>query len=265
MIDNSNHVVIAPMENEIIWRYLSLEKFKSMLERKAVFFCRADRFSDPFEGSVPKREANYRFIEQERIANHNRQPLNLAQAIKNELGTKETHKMLKWLYTVNCWRIGESEADFMWRLYLKSNFGVAIKSNIKSIIQAFSETPENILISKVRYIDYDNDIWYHPIEFPYGNYNFITPLFHKRKEYLHETELRLLHKVDEAEGDENYWTKQEFEKGVFIDISINHLIDEIVLPPTSDYYIEDKVKELLNDFSLDKPVRKSKLSDEPVY
>ncbi len=38
-------------ENSKIWRYLDFAKFISILDRKALFFVRADRLSDKFEGS----------------------------------------------------------------------------------------------------------------------------------------------------------------------------------------------------------------------
>lgn len=51
---------IAPNLDLVIWRYMSLQKFKFMIKNKALFFCRADKFSDPFEGTLPKKEADYR-------------------------------------------------------------------------------------------------------------------------------------------------------------------------------------------------------------
>lgn len=63
------HECFLPLEAaSTIWRYLDLEKFRSLLETKSLFFCRADKFSDPFEGSLPKREAENRINEMRKIA-----------------------------------------------------------------------------------------------------------------------------------------------------------------------------------------------------
>ena len=39
-------------DSTIIWRYLDLAKFLDLLENQFLFFCRADKFSDPLEGSL---------------------------------------------------------------------------------------------------------------------------------------------------------------------------------------------------------------------
>ena len=81
----------------------------------------------------------------------------------------------------------------MWRLYLKSNDGVAIKSTVSNLHKSFINTREKLICSKIRYLDYDKDIWYHETEFPYRSYNLYTPLIHKRIEFKGEEELRLLY------------------------------------------------------------------------
>jgi len=245
---NYHPALIRPNENDTIWRYISLDKFESSIIRNAFFFCRVDRFSDPFEGSIPIKEAHRNRIQEENIK-----------------ALAETHKKFKKTTVVNCWHINENESDGMWRLYLKSNEGVAIKSTVAKIIKSFEKTKEDIYISKVRYIDYDKDIWFHEIDYPYRPYNFLTPIVHKRIEFSHEAEMRLIFSMLEPESDENFWIKQEFEKGIFISVDMELLIEEIVLPPTSDSYVENKVKEILTKYGLNKVVRKSKLSSEPIY
>jgi len=82
------HESFIPLEaNSILWRYLDLEKFKSLLETRALFYCRADKFSDPFEGSIPIKEAEYR-LKSEKIASELLgSEFNEEQAIKNIQGT----------------------------------------------------------------------------------------------------------------------------------------------------------------------------------
>jgi hypothetical protein len=47
--------LVLPDGDAVIWRYLSLPKYASMLAQKALFFARADRLGDEFEGSFPRR------------------------------------------------------------------------------------------------------------------------------------------------------------------------------------------------------------------
>ena len=45
--------ITPPDDRDTLWRYMSLEKFVNMLETKSLFFTRADKFEDPFEGFIP--------------------------------------------------------------------------------------------------------------------------------------------------------------------------------------------------------------------
>lgn len=265
IIERDHPAFIQPDEKDVIWRYLSLEKFESSIKRNALFFCRSDKFPDPFEGSIPKKEAEYRIYDQERISYFYGNSFNKIAAEKNVKALSETHKKFKKASVVNCWHINDNESDGMWQLYLEHNKGVAIKSSVNRIINAFEKTNENIYLSKVRYINYENDIWYHEKEYPCSSYNFLTPIVHKRIEFSHENELRLLCNFLEAENDEQYWIKQEFEEGLFISVDLEILVDEIVLAPKSDSDIENKVKEIMNKYGLNKVIQKSRLSSEPIY
>lgn len=266
MIVESDHpAFISPNGDEIVWRYINLKKFKSLLTRKALFFCRADRFSDPFEGSIPKNEAEYRIKMFEGVSKFYGEPFDIKAAEEHEKAYSATHKKMKGAALINCWHINKYESDGMWQRYLKSNKGVSIKSSIDRINRSLIATPEQIYLSKIRYIDYDKDIWFNSIEYPNRYYNFFTPLVHKRKEFIHEQELRLLYHIQDAEKDVQYWNNQEFEEGMMISIDLDILIDEIVIPPTADEYIENKIKKLLTKHGMEKTIRKSRLSDAPIY
>lgn len=42
-----------PPSEAILWRYMDFTKFVSLLEKSALFFARADKLDDPFEGFIP--------------------------------------------------------------------------------------------------------------------------------------------------------------------------------------------------------------------
>lgn len=266
MIEEFDHPAFIPPDfNNIIWRYMSFEKFKSLIDTQALFFCRADRFSDPFEGSVPKKEVNNRIIDQERISNYFGKPFNIEKAKKNIHSISIAHRNLKRSILINCWHINNNESDGMWHLYLKSNEGVAIKTTVRNIMESFNNTAESVYISKVRYINYETDIWFNKKEYPCKAYNFFTPFVHKRIEFVHESELRLLCEVSIAENDPQYWLNQEFEKGKLVSVNLDVLIQKVILPPTADDVIENKVRMLLNDRNIKKDIIKSNLSLDPRY
>jgi len=260
------HEVLIPLEpNKKIWRYLDLEKFKSLLEKKSLFFCRANKFSDPFEGSIPKKQFDFRIEWEKWFAQRHGKEFDEAHALSNIAGLQNLHKEFKNNTIINCWHINENESDAMWRLYLKDNEGVAIQSTTERIYNAINETKEKISLSKVRYIDYENDGWYHPIEYPHRGYNFYIPLIHKRKEFIHENEFRLFIEQPEARKDKEFWDKQESHKGRLIPINLDTLIDKIYLPPTIDEKSATLIKKLTIDSGYGFEFAQSKLSSEPIY
>ena len=262
-----SHKALIPAEDQLeIWRYLDLDKFESLLNTSSLFFCRTDKFSDPFEGSVPKKEFHHRAIEQKKISRINfKKILSDEDADESSKSIGEFHKRLKRCFVVNCWHINDGESDAMWRLYLKTNEGVAIKTTVSKLKESFLELDEDVFISRVRYLDFENDIWYHKYDYPITGYNMFSPMVHKRKAFIHENELRIFQKLQEPENDIDYWEKASNNIGKFIQCNIHNLIEKVILPPTADEKVERFVNNLMDKYSLKCPLDKSKLVDQPYY
>jgi hypothetical protein len=189
----------------------------------------------------------------------------LDQAVKESNSIGDVHRKFRRAFIVNCWHINEGESDAMWRLYFKTNEGVAIQSSIKSLTSSLKDYGEEIYLSKVRYLNFEKDVWYHPEVYPVKNYNLFTPIIHKRNSFEHENELRIFQQLDDAVDNERYWEGKQNQLGKFIPVDINTLIDKIILPPTSDSSVRKKVTELLEKYRLAKVIEKSKLDDEPYF
>jgi hypothetical protein len=256
-------ICIKPDPKIEIWRYMDLEKFEFILKNKALFFCRADRFVDPFEGSLPKRELDLEMREKHEYLIH---------------GLSYLRKRMKMQNIINCWHISNSENDSMWKLYLKSNEGIAIKTTVKRLIESFKNTEERVVCSMVRYLDYENDVWYNKDDYPLKAANKFVPLVHKRIEYATENELRLIHAIDSSEfpvrlvkhtTDSNYpdhyWESQPFEKGKNISVDLEVLISEIVFAPTCDEFQVSKIKEIIKKYGYNFNSNKSVLNNQPYY
>lgn len=214
-----------------------------------MFFCRADKFIDPFEGTIPKKEAEYRIK-------------SLDDTETNE-SISNLHRKLKGHFLINCWHINNEENDAMWRLYLKNNNGVAIKTTVSKLLDSLINSEEEVNCSLIRYIDYEKDIWKPPTV---KGYNMFTPIMHKRKEFLHENELRLIHQLDLQNGDiEEYWREQPKRKGKDIQVDLTKLINVICTAPTSNEMQIAKIKHLVHKNGFDFQVEKSKLDNEPYY
>jgi hypothetical protein len=111
---------------------------------------------------------------------------------------------------------------------------------------------EEIRLSEVRYIDYDEE------EMPDGN--TIFPLIHKQKAYSYEEEIRLLYEVKEQKGWQYDWSKEEIQEGKYLTVDIEALIEEVVVGPFSPHWYFEMIKNLMSKYEIDKPIRKSKLS-----
>jgi len=254
--------LIAIGEDEILWRYVDLHKLISLLTEKRMFFCRADKYADPFECSTPLREFRYRQkVSMERSKND---PVEATKQVEN---MSSFFQRVKQATVINCWHINTNESDAMWRIYLKTNEGVAIQSNIARIKNAFNNTAENVYASKVRYIDYSKDIYHSIKEYPVNTVNTITPVIHKRKEFSHESEFRLFFEDQQASSDftGKYWSTQENPLGKYFNIDVNQLIDRIVFSPTSDNVCKEKIKKIVSDLGYNFGFKDSALGQSPVY
>ncbi len=84
---------------------------------------------------------------------------------------------------VNCWHMNEHESAAMWKLYLKSDEGIAVQSTYNKLLNSMHDSNDfMLLVGAVNYIDYNKEV------IPFGNAFY--PYIHKRKSFEHERELR---------------------------------------------------------------------------
>jgi hypothetical protein len=103
--------------NTKIWRYMNFTKFVEMLESSSLYFPRADRLGDPFEGSWSK-------------------PFPLSDILFSPTEDKRygvapgraLFKLLREYVFVSCWHMNEYESTAMWSVYGGSNGAVAVQS-----------------------------------------------------------------------------------------------------------------------------------------
>ena len=257
--------LITPDPKQIIWRYMDLEKFESTLREGSLFFCRSDKFSDPFEGTIPKKEVDYRVKAQKQVAIFFERKITHDEAVEKSKQIGRLHQRFRRAYIVNCWHMNDGESDAMWRLYLKTNEGVAIQTTVEGLYKSFEDFDEQVFISKVRYLDYERDIWFDRTEYPLTSYNLFTPIIHKRKAFAHESELRIFQQIENAVNNDEYWKNEPNYMGRLVPCNIKLLIDKIILPPTSDDSVKRKVEKMLKKYGFKVGIEKSKLNDEPYF
>jgi len=234
-------------ENAKIWRYIDFTKFVSLLDKSALFFTRADRLGDPFEGSYSRANIKLRpEVYKKKI------PLDKLENLS------QFYKILIKYTAINCWHLSEYEFPTMWNLYLKSNEGIAIQSTFDLLKTSLKDENHDVLIGKVEYIDFEKD-W-----MPEGN--TLYPFFHKRKGFEPEKELRaIVQEFRYKKNGELDWSKPLFDDGIYVQIDLGVLIDKIYLAPTSPKWLFGLVKSITKKYKLDKDVLQSSLDDVPAY
>jgi hypothetical protein len=228
-----------------IWRYMPLGKFLSLLDKSALFFCRADRLGDPFEGSFP--EPNVR----KRTKAYKESEWHLAEYYK-------TH--VKFTF-VNCWNATRQEVN-LWSQYVKGDDGIAILSSLGRLKHCLKYPEDKIYIGKVEYLDYKKD------ELPHGNatVNPLMPFFFKRSQYEYEHELRAVVQIyrHQKSGEIN-WDKAPFDKGLYINTDLDTLIDKIYIAPSGHEWLLETVNSITVKYGLNKEVLPSSLNDRPLW
>ncbi len=253
-------------ENVAIWRYLDFTKFVSLLDRRALFFVRADKIAelDPFEGMYTKFN----------IAIDNLRFEDIPHAVLNKKGIKdkvvfdglrtaqinlrEHVKNTRHLIIINSWNISGHESAAMWKIYLKSDEGVAIQSTYKKLCKSLkAHADDEIYIGKVKYIDYESDI------IPYGN--SLAPFLYKRKSFEYEQELRaLIGKSPQTKGGLD-WSRELFEFGQYVSVDLEILLDKIFVSPTAPQWFYELVVSMTDKYDIDVEVKQSSLAEPEFY
>ena len=236
-------------ENAAIWRYMDFTKFVSLLDRGALFFARADTMPDPFEGSYSKANVRLRpVVYKDWPKEHFDKMLD-----STAYASKETRRFT----FLNCWHISENESAAMWKLYLKTDEGVAIRSTFRRLADSLGMTEQKVHIGKVKYINYETD-W-----LPEGNIYY--PFVHKRMNFEDERELRaVIYTPPIVEGAIDYHQPSP-DPGAYVPVDVNLLVERVFVSPTAPAWFRELVGSVVTRYGLDKEVARSELGEDPVY
>ena len=221
----------------IVWRYLDFSKFVDMLDSKCLFFVRLSKLRefDPYEGSIVPFVHQYEEGKSSKIIRES------DEGFPNEC-------------FVSCWYLSDIESAALWKLFLKSNEGIAIKSTVCGLSNSIAtkNSEKNIWMGSVAY-------GYEEARRRVKDMNSGIPgdylAFTKRKCFEHEKELRL------AIFDDSIPANQE---GVKIKIDLNSMISEIIVGPEAPVWMERLVKRVLKKYGFHFEVRKSFLNQLTV-
>ena len=235
--------------NAKIWRYMDFTKFIDMLRTGGLFFSRADKLGDPFEGSWPSINArgwrdHASRMEALALAD-NREFDQSAEVLSRAFRSFTKYK------GVNCWHMSEVESDAMWKLYLKSNEGIAIQTRYELLRDSFSSVEETIFLGKIRYLNYETE--------HFRSDNLCNPYMHKRLGFQHEREIRaLLIRYPESHRD-------PVGSGVLIPVKLSKLVEAVYVAPFCGDWVKDNVEEVIKRFGYKFHVVRSSFEKPPDF
>ena len=202
-----------------------------------------------FEGSLPRQSIKFRTDHYQALEKSSTIPSDYTP----EFWDKSNQELRKEI-GLNCWHMNDFESAAMWRLYLKSNEGVAIQSTYARLRDSFKTTDTRVFIGTLNYIDYENEF----IQIS----NSILPYKYKRKSFEHEHELRCLIWLFEQKSFE--YLALELG-GVKVKIDVINLIENIFLSPDSPKWLTLLLQDILKKYELTIPVINSGLNAKPLF
>ena len=209
----------TPCRTKRLWRYMTIDKFMSMLNEGVLYFPNVYLFNDKYEGSLSKNS-----LEEVYKTNllHENTPIKQDEAFLNQkehsgspLWKSDEDIILKRLHSFqtllndfsnhlmfcNCWFLKETESHSMWAEYGdKSPTSIAIVTTVDDLIKSFGYTQYHIHVGKVKYKDYRTEHIEGYEDFSSMDLKnpdnvlklFYAPIMHKREIYDDEHEVRAI-------------------------------------------------------------------------
>lgn len=164
-----------PVGNALIWRYMSFERLKDLLEKSELYFARLDRFPD-------FQEASNSIATQAEIRNEMRNQ-GAGDGIANVLIGLNRIATTQSCYA-SCWALKDFESNLHWRAYGPGEtFKVVVVSTVDRLKESICTQSANLYSGVVKYIDYASQT---------SPNNIVEKAFIKRREYDGESEFRVL-------------------------------------------------------------------------
>lgn len=261
------HPAFKQPENQSspIWRYYTSTQLISVLQNRALYFNRADEFSDPFEG-VPHRDALIEQYLSSSVSKRTNKRL-IDEGIASPVGDYDPpsprERVFEFINTIrqrsflNCWHYNNSESITMWNSYVQSGDGVLIKSTyekLRSGLDTFDEY--KFYMGEVGYLPWLETGTDEQLSDEEQN-NFYSNLMNKQQEYESENEFRVVANVDPS-------TLENSEKGFFMTSDLNKIIDEVrISPDAPPWCTVDFWENILRKYKIRSNVRYSSLTESP--
>jgi hypothetical protein len=236
---------------------MDLPKFVSLLAKQALFFSRADKLGDPYEGSLttPTRQALGGVFDTLKL--HSVSAADTSNAGQAYL--QEVMKVWPSHVLVSCWYAAEKESPAMWGQYAQGQYGIAIQTTVADLKDQLL-TDRSVHIGAVRYIDYET------ATMPMGDP--LWPVIHKRDAFSHEKEVRLVISDMSPHGatpGRAMLGPPEFDNGLYVEARVDRLVQQIFVAPTAPVWFRETVEACAGRFGVTVAVQQSEFSRVPSW
>lgn len=189
----------------IIWQYMSLSKYISLLRESKIYFNRVDNFEDKSECTLTAIDKKiFRYSDD----------------------AKQYWERERKRHFISCWVESDHELALMWDTYGKG--GVAIKSSVGGLIDSLSVDTEHYqYLARVKYLDDLLD----SSQDSGSAINALKVPMSKRKYYKQESEVRLLYTRTETDD----------HTGILFPVNLVCLIHGVIVYPNAPQFFLDVV------------------------
>lgn len=241
-----------------LWRYMDFAKFVAILDQKALYFARADKLGDRYEGASgilerkEKWDNHYLNFFRHAVAN----PPEGYPVPSDDVVEKDAARLLRdWSEIalldrqstfVSCWHANTVESEALWMLYCPpSTTGIAIETNARLLMDALGYDNE-IKLGKVQYVDF---------RIAYADTN--NRLFYKRKSLSHEAEVRAIIQHLRYQKSER--------QGISISTDLDKLLLSVIPSPFAPSWFAALVESVMSTFNVNAPIKRSELLSDPFF
>jgi len=220
--------------NEKIIRYISFQKFESLITSSKLYFSNSHKVSDKREGLPSEKD-------RERLQSYCENIKGWKKISKDKLFNNP--KLIKDVSFLSCWSHGDLDKTECWNRYIKNNeFGIAIITTKRKLRDSLKENDD-----KKHYLFFHGDVEYGN----YTRYNDPYSLFFRKDLWFDwENEYRVLFQGIKypLSGKSSIKTGLPID-GIQFDINLHKLIEKIILKPGSTIQQYMQTCELLNSIN----------------
>jgi hypothetical protein len=256
----------------ILWRYMDIGKFVSLLSTHSLYLPAARNFPDRFEGTI--NQATYQAYKsrmEEALTAAGKKEIEFLRVRHEDawieipvvpddpaIGLHRAMEAMRARTYVSCWHENSHESEAMWRLYVPDLAqGIAIRTTGHLLNAAL---PTGLKCRKVEYMDYAGE----------AELLLLTdPFYKKRIAFAHEQEWRIIKHVFPPavrRGDvEVIPLDSDVPQGISIplEVSLSDVVTEARLSPVAPPWVRSVYEDLLKKYGVPITLAESSLATDP--